>query len=167
METAESEIKKTMRNGICAAFAAALVMTFHPSMPAANPVSPGNITEYSVDPDWIEVDSSYWYRFSNPFLVDGNEVKIFWDKVQFVNGTYVVFDSTNTSGFDLKPEGGTISFPILGYPLEYGPGKKYPTPPAGESVVLFEEWDSVMRRYTHTIDPTPTRGTRNDAPVPL
>ena len=66
---------------------------------ASNPVSPGGITEFSVDPDWIEVHLIHWsaFNFKKPIIVDGKEVMITVEYNPGKLGGYAVFDSTNTT----------------------------------------------------------------------
>ncbi len=130
-----------MRRGIIAVLTAMTGMIFNFSPVNANPVAPGGITEFSVDPDWIEVDMHYWeLGKKEPVIIDGKEVNIIWDKVYpDLKNDRIIIDNSNTSGFDLKPEGGSIYFPAIRNTLYYGSGQMYPTPLPGESVAFRDD----------------------------
>ncbi|MFA6473047.1 MAG: lamin tail domain-containing protein, partial [Candidatus Latescibacterota bacterium] len=153
---------------IYAMMIAVSAMIFSFSSVAANPVAPGGITEFSVDPDFIEIHLQYWSsrEFQKPFIVDGKIVTVDPNYDPFLGGEYVVYDSTNTSGFDLKPEGGFIKIPGVGDTLRYGPGQLCPSPPPGESVTTNGEYPYKLYPYLWNIDPTPTPRALNDAPDP-
>jgi parallel beta-helix repeat protein len=153
-----------MRKILRAVMIAILAMVFNLSAISANPVSPEGITEFSVDPDWIEVDNSHW-SLESTFIVDGKEVIINWEKVLNNSGVRAVFDSTNTSGFDLKPEGGSIFFPAIHDTLFYGSSQMYPSPLPGESIAFYDEWHYSHYLVPWNFDPTPTPKALNDAPA--
>ena len=129
----------------------------------ANPITPPVIiTEFSTDEDWIEVyvyDSINSYELS----IDNQDVNIHVDYDQIdPSSPYIVLDQTNTSGFDLDEEFGSIQF---SYSSEfcYGTFHPIPAPPENESVARALSSNS---SYPYVITPYPTPGADNDISTP-
>lgn len=139
----------------------------------ANPLpEPMELSEFSTNPDWIEV---YGYPGSLPyvqFTVNGDTVRIKADAIErlmeklpskawYEERYYFVLDQTSTTGFDMTIPGGRIQ---MMNPLDYGTGGSVPAPPRGESVAVASLYQPSRFVYDErwSLDESPTPGAPND-----
>ncbi|MBN1290369.1 MAG: lamin tail domain-containing protein [Candidatus Latescibacteria bacterium] len=128
----------------------------------ANPLpEPIIISEFSTNPDWIEV---YIYpgelKYHN-LNVNGEGISILINSEPAIDKRfYFILDSSNTSGFDLPEEGGFFFFDS-GDSLKYGILGVIPAPPAGESAATCKPY-YYPDLLSWNIDPTPTPNAEND-----
>ena len=149
-----------------------------PGVLSANPISPGYISEFSTEGDWIEI---YYlihgmgeHMAGKTFTVNGDSISVNED-AQLVetltssNGVVVVLTQENTSGFDLPEEGGTIQVPDAVH-VSYGTHGSCPAPPKTASAALHlvdHYWDSEgSPEEIWSFDFSPTPGEENDHQLP-
>jgi hypothetical protein len=102
---------------------------------SSNPLPEPTITEYSVDPPWIEV-IEYLVDVGDTFWTTGGPVII--TEIDSSETGVVVLDSSNTTGFLLDPESDSIIFPTGYYcnVIAYGNLGWFGLPPLpGESIM--------------------------------
>jgi len=129
----------------------------------SNPIEEPFILEFSIDPPWIEVSA-----FASEALV-GTTIRTMGGEAVILSAEptsdyTIVFDSSNTTGFTLNPEGDSIIFSTESYQpswKELGYGSLGPSacaPPAGTSVVggVFEtEYGVFEMGYDFCTTPAP------------
>jgi len=128
----------------------------------SNPIVEPFIMEFSTDPPWIEVSAFCPEELVGATIrtMEGEAVILSAEPLDYI----ILFDSSNTTGFTLNPDGDSIIFSIEYYEpgwekLGYGSlGPSACTPPVGTSVVggVFEsEYGVFELGYDFCITPTP------------
>ena len=128
----------------------------------ANPVpEPIIISEFSTNPDWIEVYVYPGELSYNTLNVNGKEVSIsIGEEPKIIGRYYCILDNMNTSGFDLPEDGGFFVFQYSDS-LKYGTSGIIPAPPEGESAATCKPYyHPVLSSWN--IDPSPTPNEEND-----
>ncbi len=139
----------------------------------ANPLpDPMSLSEFSTNPDWVEV---YGYAGSLAyvqFTVNGDTIRVKPDVIKKLieslgtqksrtERSFFVLDQLNTTGFDLPEGGGRIQ---LLNPLNYGIAGPVPAPPLRESAAAFSLNLSshFVDESAWSLDGSPTPGEPND-----
>jgi hypothetical protein len=124
-----------------------------------------SVSEFSTDGDWIELyitEGDYGMFWSSPFSVNGITITIDIGKINSTpHGDYLVLDQSNTSGFDLTDEYGSVAFPDLGE-LRYGLWGPVPAPLHGESTANAFPAESNFNPKNFGLATNPTPGYSNN-----
>jgi hypothetical protein len=134
-------------------FAALLVGSF--SLAVSNPLPPNAVSEYSTSPPWIEMlcmpypdtvlPSFVIHTMSGDAVVDSG--------IAVPQNGIVVFDSSNTSGFALNPEGDSIIIDELFISIEYGCMGYCSVPPLPQESAAWSHWHNACLNFCETPSP--------------